>query len=79
MHMVFGKRAFFTYMPREDGSVWWFANLPWPDEPTAAQLRAIPDTEWQQRLLTTFTGDTSPATRLIRAAAASCSSATPRT
>ena len=67
MHMVFGKRAFFSYMPREDGSVWWFANLPWPDEPTAAELKAIPDAQWKQRLLATFADDTSPATRLIRA------------
>lgn len=67
MHMMFGRRAFFSYMTPEDGSVWWFANLPWPDEPTAAELNAVPGALWQQRLLTTFADDTSPATRIIRA------------
>ncbi|MEU7612524.1 NAD(P)/FAD-dependent oxidoreductase [Micromonospora sp. NPDC049204] len=67
MDMVFGRRAFFASMASPDGSVWWFANLPWADEPTAADLAATTAAQWQQRLLHVFAGDTSPATPLIRA------------
>lgn len=67
MNMVFGRRAFFASMASPDGSVWWFANLPRADEPTAADLATTPGPQWQQRLLQAFAGDRSPATRLIRA------------
>jgi len=65
--MVFGKRAFFSYMVREDGAVWWFVNLPRSEEPTVAELKAIPDSQWHQRLLTLFAEDASPATHIISA------------
>ncbi|MET8527895.1 FAD-dependent monooxygenase [Micromonospora sp. NPDC005172] len=67
MNMVFGRRAFFASMASPDGSVWWFANLPRADEPTAADLAATSGAQWQQRLLQVLAGDRSPAAQLIRA------------
>ena len=66
-HMMFGKRAFFGYAARDGGTVWWFANVPRPAEPTAAGLAAVPADERRLRLLHLFTDDASPATRIIRA------------
>lgn len=66
-HMIFGKRAFFGYAVAPDGEVWWFANVPWPDEPARGALAAIGTDEWRRRLLKLFADDAGPATRLIQA------------
>ncbi|GAA3397484.1 FAD-dependent oxidoreductase [Cryptosporangium minutisporangium] len=66
--MVFGKRAFFGYVPAPNGEVWWFANPPYPTPPTAAELAEIATGDaWRQRLLDLFAGDRSPAVALIEA------------
>ncbi len=66
-HMVFGKRAFFGYAARDDGAIWWFANVPRSGEPTSAELAAVPTSEWRRRLLDLFADDAVPATHIIRA------------
>ncbi len=66
-HMVFGRRAFFGYAVREDGTVWWFANVPRPREPISDELAALPAAERKQWLLELFSGDAVPATRIIEA------------
>ena len=61
--LIFGRRAFFGHVTAPDGTVWWFANLPWPGEPTAESLRAPQNL--RARLLDTFECDAGPATALI--------------
>ncbi|GAA3039207.1 NAD(P)/FAD-dependent oxidoreductase [Streptosporangium longisporum] len=66
-HMVFGRRAFFGYVRREDGQVWWFVNIPSSREPTPAELAAIPAERWRHRLHELLAVDTSPAARIVQA------------
>jgi FAD-dependent urate hydroxylase len=56
-HFVFGKRAFFGYLVRESGEIWWFANLARPQEPSRAELARISSDQWKRHLLELFTGD----------------------
>jgi FAD-dependent urate hydroxylase len=65
--MVFGRRAFFGYTVAPTGEVWWFANPPYLEEPTPAQLSALNDGDrWRRLLLDLFADDTTPAVDLIR-------------
>ena len=57
-HMIFGKRAFFGYALTPDGEVWWFANVPRPDEPARGSLAHIGTDEWRRRLIGLFADDT---------------------
>lgn len=66
-HMIFGKRAFFSYALAPDGEVWWFANLPEPREPSRQTLRETGSEQWRRRLLQAFSGDAGPAVRLVEA------------
>ncbi|WP_327257073.1 FAD-dependent oxidoreductase [Streptomyces sp. NBC_01244] len=65
--MMFGKRAFFGYVPAPDGEVWWFANLPRPAEPAPGELENIGSEQWRSELVDLFAEDTGPAAALIRA------------
>jgi FAD-dependent urate hydroxylase len=66
--MVFGKRAFFGYTPAPNGEVWWFANPPFPTDPTADDLARLNEGgAWRTRLLDLFAEDRTPAQELIRA------------
>ncbi len=66
-HMIFGKRAFFSYALAPDGEVWWFANLPEPREPSREVLRGTGSEEWRRRLIDAFSGDAGPAVGLVEA------------
>ncbi|WP_049761393.1 FAD-dependent oxidoreductase [Rubrobacter xylanophilus] len=66
-HFVFGRRAFFGYLVREGGEVWWFANLSRPGEPSRAELSGVPAEEWRRRLLEVFSGDMDLIGEIIRA------------
>ncbi|WP_440089226.1 FAD-dependent oxidoreductase [Streptosporangium sp. LJ11] len=66
-HMVFGKRAFFGYARHQDGRVWWFVNIPAGQEPSPAELAAIPAGQWHHRLQELLSADTSPAARIVQA------------
>ncbi|MGH3846485.1 MAG: FAD-dependent oxidoreductase, partial [Pseudonocardiaceae bacterium] len=55
-HFVFGKRAFFGYLVRESGEIYWFANMAHP-ETTSAQLAAVPGAQWKRRMRDLFSGD----------------------
>ena len=68
-HMIFGKRAFFGYALAPTGEVWWFANVPEPEEPTRDSRARISSSEWRQRLTDLFADDAGPATQLIQATA----------
>lgn len=65
--MVFGKRAFFGYVPAPEGEVWWFANLPRPREPARGEVETVGSQEWRSRLTELFADDAGPAAALIRA------------
>ncbi|MFN3324940.1 MAG: FAD-dependent oxidoreductase [Bryobacteraceae bacterium] len=67
MHMVWGRRAFFGYTVREDGTAWWFANIGEPREPGRDELSATSTAEWKRRLREMFAGDPAFITRLIDA------------
>jgi 2-polyprenyl-6-methoxyphenol hydroxylase-like FAD-dependent oxidoreductase len=56
-HFVFGKRAFFGYLVREDGEIYWFANLHRDHEPTRRDLAAVSASQWKQQLLEQFADD----------------------
>jgi FAD-dependent urate hydroxylase len=56
-HFVFGKQAFFGYLVRESGEIWWFANVARPDEPSRKELSTISSAEWKRHLLDLFSGD----------------------
>lgn len=64
--MIFGRRAFFGYARAPGGEVWWFANVPRPDEPTAGEVKAS-DGEWRRLLLELYRDDAGPAVALIEA------------
>lgn len=66
-HMIFGQRAFFAYALAPDGEVWWFANVPRPDEPPRGSLAGVGTEEWRRRLIELFADDAGPATRLVEA------------
>ncbi|HEU4492950.1 MAG TPA: FAD-dependent monooxygenase [Rubrobacteraceae bacterium] len=56
-HFVFGKKAFFGYLVRETGEIWWFANVARSDEPSRKELSRVSSAEWKRRLLDLFSGD----------------------
>lgn len=56
-HFVFGKRAFFGYLVKPSGEIYWFANLHRPDEPSREELSGTSSDEWKRRLLELFAED----------------------
>jgi 2-polyprenyl-6-methoxyphenol hydroxylase-like FAD-dependent oxidoreductase len=56
-HLVFGKRAFFGYLVKPDGEIYWFENLAYPGTPRRSELEAIPNEEWKARLLAMHAAD----------------------
>ncbi len=56
-HFIFGRRAFFGYLARPSGEVYWFANVHRPDEPSRGELSAVSPDEWKRRLLDVFSCD----------------------
>jgi len=56
-HFVFGKKAFFGYLVRESGEIWWFVNAARPEEPSRKELAHVSSAEWKRRLLDLFAGD----------------------
>lgn len=65
--MIFGTRAFFGYVPAPNGEVWWFANLPQRDEPTADQRKDSGTADLRAQLLDAFADGTGPARDLVQA------------
>ena len=64
--MIFGRRAFFGYIPTKDGDVVWFVN--WPrDQISPAERAATTHAAWSEKLTDLFTEDAGPAVDLISA------------
>ncbi|WP_029215664.1 FAD-dependent oxidoreductase [Kallotenue papyrolyticum] len=66
-HFIFGRRAFFGYLVKPDGEIYWFNNLAYPGTPRRAELEAIPEAEWRERLLALHRDDQSVIRQIIRA------------
>jgi 2-polyprenyl-6-methoxyphenol hydroxylase-like FAD-dependent oxidoreductase len=65
-HMVFGRRAFFGYVVKPSGDVFWFSNVPWKKEPSRAELHNIPDEMWKNKLLELHRDDPEPIVEMIK-------------
>jgi 2-polyprenyl-6-methoxyphenol hydroxylase-like FAD-dependent oxidoreductase len=63
-HMVFGRRSFFGYLVREDGEVYWFANITRPGADRAS-LRAVPAEEWLATLRELHADDPYPVPQIL--------------
>jgi 2-polyprenyl-6-methoxyphenol hydroxylase-like FAD-dependent oxidoreductase len=66
-HMVFGKKAFFGYLVKPDGEIYWFGNLDYPGRPTRKQLQSIPQAQWRQVLDDLYQSEIYPVPDIIRA------------
>lgn len=62
--MVFGRRAFFGYLVRDDGTAYWFANLTRP-EPDRRALASVTRDEWLAELRGLHGDDPDPVPRLL--------------
>jgi 2-polyprenyl-6-methoxyphenol hydroxylase-like FAD-dependent oxidoreductase len=67
MQMIFGKKAFFGYIAKPDGEVYWFSNVAWPNEPKRNELNAISGDAWRQQLLRNHGSDPLPIPEIIQA------------
>ena len=63
-HFVFGRRSFFGYLVRADGTVYWFANITAP-EPSRGSLRDVSAAEWLDRLRDLHQDDPYPVPQII--------------
>jgi 2-polyprenyl-6-methoxyphenol hydroxylase-like FAD-dependent oxidoreductase len=63
-HFVFGRRSFFGYLVRADGTVYWFANITAP-EPVRGSLRDVSAAEWLDRLHDLHQDDPYPVPQII--------------
>lgn len=61
---VFGRRAFFGYIPTPDGDVVWFVNEP-RDQISTEERLVTTAGEWSSHLSSLFVDDSGPASRLI--------------
>lgn len=65
--MTFGTRAFFGYVVKPSGEVYWFSNVPWPGEPGRDELGTLSNEAWKRRLLELHQDDPPPISQIIRA------------
>jgi len=63
-HFVFGHRAFFGYLVRGDGEVYWFANLTRP-EPPRGSTRAAASEQWLYLLQSLHADDPAPVRQIL--------------
>lgn len=56
-HFIFGKRAFFGYLVKPSGEIYWFSNLDFPESPRRSYLQAIPREAWESKLCNLFHDD----------------------
>jgi 2-polyprenyl-6-methoxyphenol hydroxylase-like FAD-dependent oxidoreductase len=63
-HFVFGRRSFFGYLVRADGTVYWFANIT-ADEPSRGSLRDVSAAQWLDRLRDLHQDDPYPVPQIL--------------
>jgi len=64
-HMIFGKNAFFGYLVKPSGEIYWFSNVEEKGEPTRKELSAIPTETWRNKLLDLHREDAGPVLEII--------------
>ena len=64
-YFVFGARSFFGYLVREDGEVFWFANMTAP-QPERGSLRDVPSADWLTRLRDLHSDDPFPVPQILQ-------------
>jgi FAD-dependent urate hydroxylase len=64
--LVYGKHAFFGWIPGPNGEVYWFANVPFIQEPDRQILAVVSPQQWKQQLVQLFAHDATPAADMIR-------------
>lgn len=57
IEMIFAKKAFFSYLVKPDGNVFWFANLNESATPNRGELEMKDNEWWHKRLKDTFADD----------------------
>lgn len=57
MHFVSGKRGFFGYWTDDEGTTWWFGNIPHAESMTIPQMRAVPIGQWLAKLREVYADD----------------------
>jgi 2-polyprenyl-6-methoxyphenol hydroxylase-like FAD-dependent oxidoreductase len=65
MYFSFGKRAYYLYWRRPDGTTGWGANLPQDRPMRLTEAQQVPAEEWVRRLRTAY-GDDDPGADLVR-------------
>jgi 2-polyprenyl-6-methoxyphenol hydroxylase-like FAD-dependent oxidoreductase len=63
-HFVFGARSFFGYLVRDDGTVYWFANMTMP-EPERGSSRGSPSETWLRQLKSVHSDDPYPVPQIL--------------
>jgi 2-polyprenyl-6-methoxyphenol hydroxylase-like FAD-dependent oxidoreductase len=63
-HFLFGRRSFFGYLVRADGTVYWFANITAP-EPARGSLRDVSAAVWLDQLRELHQDDPYPVPQII--------------
>ena len=65
-HLVFGKKAFFGYLAKRDGEIYWFGNIDYPGRPTRRELMSIPQQTWREKITGLYKDDTDPVPEIVR-------------
>lgn len=65
--MVFGRKAFFGYLVKRSGEVYWFGNMNYPGTPTRKELLSIPQEEWRATVDRLHRDDPAPIPEIVRA------------
>ena len=65
-HMIFGKKAFFGYVVKKDGEIYWFGNLSYPGKPTRKDLLALGQAAWKKTITELYQHDREPIPEIIR-------------
>jgi len=65
MHMIFGKQAFFGYLVKPGGEIYWFENHSLAGTPDRATMAATSQAAWRQKLLALHKADLPIINRII--------------
>lgn len=66
MNLVFGKRAFFGYLVKSSGEIYWFGNLSYPGRPTRRELMSIPQKKRRETIEALYNEDRFPVPDIVR-------------
>ncbi|MFO7290430.1 MAG: FAD-dependent monooxygenase [Bacillota bacterium] len=64
--MIFGKKAFFGYLVKPSGEIYWFSNLPHPEATTRGALGGLSNDARREMLLEWHAEDPEPVREIIR-------------